>query len=49
MGDMIQRDRSHPSVIWWSFCNEVGCNNESSAKAFREISKLWDPTRVGLT
>lgn len=25
---------------------EVGCNNESSAKQFREISKLWDPTRA---
>jgi len=24
MGDMVQRDRSHPSVILWSFCNEVG-------------------------
>jgi hypothetical protein len=46
MRDLIKRDRSHPSIIWWSFCNEVGCTNESSAKAFREISKLWDPTRA---
>ena len=23
MGDMVQRDRSHPSVMLWSFCNEV--------------------------
>jgi len=21
MADMVKRDRSHPSVIWWSFCN----------------------------
>ena len=33
-------------MIWWSFCNEVGCNNESAAQAFREVSKLWDPTRA---
>jgi beta-galactosidase/beta-glucuronidase len=45
MRDLIKRDRSRPSVIFWSFCNEVGCNNESAAQAFREVSKLWDPTR----
>ena len=22
---MILRDRNHPSVIWWSLCNEQGC------------------------
>jgi beta-galactosidase/beta-glucuronidase len=46
MRDLIKRDRSHPSVIWWSFCNEVGCNNESAAQPFREVSKRWDPTRA---
>ena len=30
----------------WSFCNEVGCNNESAAAAFRAVSKLNDPTRA---
>lgn len=25
---------------------EVGCNNESAAQAFREVAKLWDPTRA---
>lgn len=25
MGDLVMRDRNHPSVILWSFCNEVGC------------------------
>ena len=30
MSDMVVRDRNHPSVILWSFCNEVGCNNESA-------------------
>jgi hypothetical protein len=33
-------------VIWWSFCNEVGCNNESSAQFFRAVAKLNDPTRA---
>lgn len=46
MADLVRRDRSHPSVMAWSFCNEVGCNNESAAAAFRAISKLWDPTRA---
>jgi beta-galactosidase/beta-glucuronidase len=22
MHDMVKRDRSHPSVVIWSFCNE---------------------------
>ena len=21
MGDLVQRDRSHPSIVLWSFCN----------------------------
>lgn len=40
MADLVRRDRSHPSVMIWSFCNEVGCNNESSAAAFREVCIL---------
>ena len=32
MMDLVRRDRAHPSVVLWSFCNEVGCNNESSAQ-----------------
>ena len=46
MADLVRRDRSHPSVMIWSFCNEVGCNNETSAAAFRAVSKHWDPTRA---
>merc|ERR1712100_531251 len=45
MADLVQRDRSHPSVIMWSFCNEVGCNNESAAKDFRNVTYAFDSTR----
>ena len=36
---MILRDRNHPSVIWWSLCNEQGCmvspdSNQQFAASF---------------
>lgn len=46
MGDLVQRDRSHPSIVLWSFCNEVGCNNESSAAGFRAVAYKFDGTRA---
>ena len=46
MGDLVQRDRSHPSIVLWSFCNEVGCNNESSAAGFRTAAYKFDGTRA---
>ena len=45
MGDMVQRDRHHPSIMIWSFCNEVGCDNETAAHFFRNISYFYDGTR----
>lgn len=45
MADLVQRDRSHPSVMMWSFCNEVGCNNETAAKDFRKVTYMYDSTR----
>ena len=46
MRDLIKRDRSHPSVIWWSFCNEGGCTNRNATKFFRDVAKQFDPTRA---
>eukprot|EP01062_Namystynia_karyoxenos_P053520 TRINITY_DN4338_c0_g1_i1.p1 TRINITY_DN4338_c0_g1~~TRINITY_DN4338_c0_g1_i1.p1 ORF type:complete len:979 (+),score=225.56 TRINITY_DN4338_c0_g1_i1:75-2939(+) len=48
MGDLVRRDRSHPSIIIWSFCNEVGCireYGEKSAKYFRNITYAFDGSR----
>ena len=35
---MIKRDRNHPSIIWWSLCNEFGCVL-SEANVTLEIGK----------
>ena len=47
--NMVMRDRNHPSVMIWSFCNEAGCvrgNEEGDiARAFKAVSKQADPTR----
>ena len=48
MRDMVKRDRSHPSIIVWSFCNEVECNQMDaaySADAFRSAALSVDRTR----
>lgn len=50
MADLVLRDRNHPSVIIWSFCNEVGCEDfhEYGGPSFQNITKTLDPTRPTL-
>ena len=48
--DMVRRDRNHPSVMAWSFCNEGGCNHQNQdemiGKQFRNVSYEEDPYRL---
>ncbi len=50
--DMVKRDRNHPSVMVWSFCNERHCNLSGNAdleskvaKEFRKVSYEEDTFR----
>jgi hypothetical protein len=47
MGSLVKRDRNHPAVIIWSFCNEDGCegSHEVGGPRFKEISYHFDGTR----
>ena len=47
--DMVRRDRNHPSIMAWSFCNEAGCNlatnEEQVAMDFKKASNEMDQFR----
>jgi len=47
--EMIARDRSHPSVVVWGLCNEVGGQNPPAyqfVKHMLEEAKRLDPNRL---
>ena len=50
MGALVKRDRNHPAVVLWSFCNEAGCEGEHEAggPSFREIAYEFDGSRPTL-
>ena len=46
--NMVRRDRNHPSIMIWSFCNEGECRfgyDEAVAEVYRIVSKEADPYR----
>lgn len=47
MARMVKRDRNHPSVLMWSFCNEVECRQESpvTGRMFRNATRREDTSR----
>lgn len=51
LATMVLRDRNHPSIMWWSLCNEWGCeqlSNDITVRTgimFREVLKRLDLTR----
>jgi hypothetical protein len=47
MGVMVKRDRNHPSVLLWSFCNEYECgqNSNKTGLMFRSAALAEDQSR----
>ena len=47
MAAMVKRDRNHPSVVIWSYCNEDGCG-PTGGSAFRNATYRYDDSRPTL-
>ncbi|EDQ90237.1 uncharacterized protein MONBRDRAFT_36654 [Monosiga brevicollis MX1] len=47
MHDIVKRDRNHPSIIVWSHCNEVECdqNDNRTGIAYSAQARALDPSR----
>lgn len=50
MGALVKRDRNHPSVVIWSFCNEGACegSHETGGPPFQAVAEKYDGTRPTL-
>src|SRR5258708_28735147 len=49
LGEMIARDRNHPSIVSWGLCNEIGGQNPPAyqfAKHMLAEAKRLDPNRL---
>jgi hypothetical protein len=47
MRDMVRRDRRHPSILYYSFCNEAGCSGDTQpALDFKLQSNEEDGSRA---
>ncbi len=44
---MVKRDRNSPSVVIWSHCNEVECDQPDGLTSleFNQVARDLDPTR----
>ena len=47
MHEMVKRDRGHPSIVVWSYCNEIECVQiyNKTGPQFRHAAKELDPQR----
>ncbi|MBV8819951.1 MAG: hypothetical protein JO022_16425, partial [Acidobacteriaceae bacterium] len=49
LGEMIARDRNHPSIVSWGLCNEINGQNPPAyhfAEAMLQEAKRLDPNRL---